>query len=328
MTTSKRVRRAAAAAVPPPVSPTAFRQALGQFPTGVAIVTASQAGHPIGMTANSFASVSLAPPLVLWSVAASARSHDAFVAADAFAIHFLGADYHHLATRFAGRGTAKFEGVTQETGITGAPLITDLAPIFECRRWARYPGGDHTILVGEVVRIIARTHDPLLFHSGRLRGIGVAQLPRPPAPPAADPIGNSLVDLLARADATATAGFSAALPRWGLSMPEWRVLTCLMDSDGLTVGQLAAMALIKQPRLTRMLDRMGRNGLVHRRHAPGDRRRVSVHLTEAGRARLRPALHAALSHEARLLDAFSAEERGRIKAALRLVIDRLAARGV
>lgn len=306
----------------PPVTPAAFRQALGQFPTGVTIVTAMHEGRPIGMTANSFSSVSLAPPLVLWSVAASALSHDAFVAAGAFAIHFLGADYHHLATRFAGRGIAKFEGIASEPGVTGAPLLSDLAPVFECRAWARYPGGDHTILVGEVVRILGRTHEPLLFHSGRLRRIGAMQLPRPSAPPPPSFASNYLAYLLARASFIVSAEFHAALPQWQLAVPEWRVLACLMDGEGLSVGQLAAMALMKQPRLTKVLDRMERGGLVRRGATPGDRRRVSVHLTAAGRARVRPVLHAAKAHEAALLSAFSEEERGIIKTALHLLIER------
>src|ERR1700754_3379401 len=83
-----------------PVNPATFRQTLGQFPTGVTVVTATNGDHPVGMTANSFSSVSLDPPLVLWSVAKSSPSHDPFVEADAFAIHFLGADHGELAMRF------------------------------------------------------------------------------------------------------------------------------------------------------------------------------------------------------------------------------------
>ena len=123
------------------LDPRAFRQALGQFPTGVAVVTATHDNYPIGMTANSFSSVSLAPPLVSWSVAKSSPNHDPFVAAEAFAVHFLGADHHELALRFGQRGADKFAGLAHAPGDTGAPLIEGLAPIFECRAWARYPGG-------------------------------------------------------------------------------------------------------------------------------------------------------------------------------------------
>lgn len=322
MADDKRTRRVSEPDAASSITPAAFRHALSQFPTGVTVVTAMHDGHPIGMTANSFSSVSLQPPLVLWSVAASALSHDAFAGAGAFAIHFLGADYHHLATRFAGRGVAKFEGVAQETGVTGAPLITDLAPILECRSWARYPGGDHTILVGEVVRIVERTHEPLLFHSGQLRSIARARLTQRPATvPDASFAGNYLAYLLARASFIVSGEFHATLPQWKLSVPEWRVLACLMDGEGLTVGKLAAMALMKQPRLTKVLDRMERDGLVSRRTPPDDRRRVTIHLTTAGRARVKPVLRAAKTHETELLGQLSGDERETIKAALHLLID-------
>jgi 3-hydroxy-9,10-secoandrosta-1,3,5(10)-triene-9,17-dione monooxygenase reductase component len=304
------------------LDPIAFRKALGQFPTGVAVVTAAHDGRAIGMTANSFSSVSLDPPLVLWSVAKSSPSHDAFVAANAFAVHFLGADHRDLALRF-GRPGDKFAGLVHAPGETGAPLIEGLAPIFECRAWARYPGGDHTILVGKVVRMVERNHDPLLFHSGELRRIDAAAARRPAPPLASNSFArNYLAYLLARASFIVSSEFHAALGQWDLSVPEWRVLACLMDVEGLSVGELAAMALMKQPRLTKVLDRMERGGLLKRRSTAGDRRRVTLHLTAKGRTRVTPVLVAAKAHEAEVLSRFTDEERASIKYALDLLIDR------
>jgi flavin reductase (DIM6/NTAB) family NADH-FMN oxidoreductase RutF/DNA-binding MarR family transcriptional regulator len=302
------------------LDPAAFRNALGQFPTGVAVVTATHDGYPIGMTANSFSSVSLAPPLVSWSVAKSSPNHDPFVATEAFAVHFLGADHRDLALRFGSRGADKFAGLTHASGETGAPLIEGLAPIFECRAWARYPGGDHTILVGEVVRMVERNHEPLLFHSGQLRRIDALRR----APPlSSDSFArNYLAYLLARASFNVSNEFHARLGEWKLSVPEWRVLACLMDVEGLSVGELAAMALMKQPRLTKVLDRMERDGLLQRRATAGDRRRVTLHLTAEGRARAAPVLAAAKAHEAELLKQFTDAERATIKHALDLLIDR------
>jgi len=301
------------------LDPAAFRKALGQFPTGVAVVTAAHDGRAIGMTANSFSSVSLDPPLVLWSVAKSSPSHDAFVASDAFAVHFLGADHRDLALRF-GRPGDKFAGLAHAPGETGAPLIEGLAPIFECRAWARYPGGDHTILVGEVMRMVERNHEPLLFHSGQLRRIDALRR----APPLADNsfARNYLAYLLARASFIVSNEFHARLSEWNLTVPEWRVLACLMDVEGLSVGELAAMALMKQPRLTKVLDRMERDGLLQRRATAGDRRRVTLHLTAKGRARAAPVLIAAKAHETDLLAQFTDAERATIKHALDLLIGR------
>ena len=301
------------------LDPLAFRKALGQFPTGVAVVTATHDGRAIGMTANSFSSVSLDPPLVLWSVAKSSPSHDAFASADAFAVHFLGADHRDLALRFSQRGIDKFAGLTHAPGQTGAPLIEGLAPIFECRAWARYPGGDHTVLVGEVMRMVERNHEPLLFHSGELRRIDALHRARPLS---SDSFArNYLAYLLARASDIVSSEFHAALKQWNMSVPEWRVLACLTDVEGLSVGELAAMALMKQPRLTKVLDRMERDGLVKRRSTAEDRRRVTVHVTAKGRQRVRPVRAAASRHEVELLNQFTADERQTIKSALELLIN-------
>jgi 3-hydroxy-9,10-secoandrosta-1,3,5(10)-triene-9,17-dione monooxygenase reductase component len=305
---------------PQAVNPVPFRQALGQFPTGVTVVTAMAGDHPVGMTANSFSSVSLDPPLVLWSVAKSSPSHDPFVEAEAFAIHFLGADHGELAMRFGRRGSDKFADIVHTPGVTGAPLIDGLAPIFECKTWARYPGGDHTILVGEVVRFVERNHDPLVFHSGQLRRIDNA-LRRAPPLASGSFARNYLSYLLARASFNVSSDFHARLKEWDLTVPEWRVLACLMDVEGLSVGELAAMALMKQPGLTKVLDRMERDGFLKRQSASDDRRRVTLHLTAKGRTRVKPVQTAALAHEAELLKQFSDSERATIKHALDLLID-------
>ena len=127
--------------------------------------------------------------------------------------------------------------------------------------------------------------------------------------------------LLARASHVVAGGFHARLRTWKLTVPEYRVLFCLTGADGLGVGDLAAMAIMAQPRMTKLLDRMQRQGLIGRHSDDGDRRRVLIHLTAAGRARAAPVLRAAKAHEARLLAPFSAEERTVIKRALDLLIN-------
>jgi DNA-binding MarR family transcriptional regulator len=131
---------------------------------------------------------------------------------------------------------------------------------------------------------------------------------------------NYLAYLLARASFTVSSEFHAALKNWDLSVPEWRVLACLMDVEGLSVGELAAMALMKQPRLTKVLDRMERDGLLKRKGTTDDRRRVTLHLTAKGRARVKPVQRAAKAHEDRLLTQFTDDERATIKHALELLI--------
>lgn len=154
---------------PPNFSPTEFRGALGMFATGVTIVTAlAENGTPIGLTANSFNSVSLSPPLVLWSLARSAGSFAAFSTGSHYAINILGADQQDLAKQFAAKGGDRFAGVQFVSGAGGAPVIQGAAATFECFNRSRYEEGDHIIFVGEVERCSHQAGaSPLLFHGGK-----------------------------------------------------------------------------------------------------------------------------------------------------------------
>ena len=156
-------------AQPPAFSPREFRTALGMFATGVTIVTATTAeGRPIGLTANSFNSVSVEPPLVLWSLARAAASLPAFSTGSHYAINILAADQKLLAERFAVKGGDRWGGVEFTRGCGDAPLISGAAATFECYNRSRYEEGDHVIFVGEVERCTWRAGaTPLLFHGGR-----------------------------------------------------------------------------------------------------------------------------------------------------------------
>ncbi len=146
-----------------------FRTALGAFATGVTIVTAIDSrGQPIGLTANSFNSVSIDPPLVLWSLSRQAGSLPAFEGGSHYAINVLAADQRALAERFSTQHVDRFDGVSFRAGSTGAPLIEGAAATFECHNRSRYTEGDHLILVGEVLHCAHRDGvSPLLFHGGR-----------------------------------------------------------------------------------------------------------------------------------------------------------------
>ena len=153
----------------PNFSKSEFRAALGMFATGVTIVTARTAdGTLVGLTANSFNSVSLEPPLVLWSLSRTAASMPAFQAGSHYAINILGAGQQALALRFAAKGVDRFVDVEFIEGVGGAPLLAGAAASFECFNRSRYDEGDHVIFVGEVERCSWRQGaSPLLFHGGR-----------------------------------------------------------------------------------------------------------------------------------------------------------------
>jgi flavin reductase (DIM6/NTAB) family NADH-FMN oxidoreductase RutF len=139
------------------------------FATGVTIVTARTAqGALVGLTANSFNSVSLDPPLVLWSLARAAASLPAFSTGSHYAINILAADQKELAKRFATKDLDRFADVAFCDGVNGAPLLTGAAATFECFNRSRYVEGDHVIFVGEVERCFHRVGaSPLLFHGGK-----------------------------------------------------------------------------------------------------------------------------------------------------------------
>jgi flavin reductase (DIM6/NTAB) family NADH-FMN oxidoreductase RutF len=160
---------AGSAARPPSFSPTEFRAALGMFATGVTIVTARAAnGRLVGLTANSFNSVSLHPPLVLWSLSHAAASMAVFRHGSHYAVNVLAADQRELAQRFATKGIDRWAGVDYTEGHGGAPLLAGAAATFECFNRSRYDEGDHVIFVGEVERCSHRAGaSPLLYHGGK-----------------------------------------------------------------------------------------------------------------------------------------------------------------
>jgi flavin reductase (DIM6/NTAB) family NADH-FMN oxidoreductase RutF len=152
-----------------------FRHALGLFPTGVAVVTAIAGdGERIGATVSSFNSVSLSPPLVLFSIARTAKSFAAWAEATTYAINILHEHQDDMSTRFARALTDKWQGLKPVIGETGALLVPGALVAFECENYARYDGGDHLILVGRVQALTTTTmHDPrpLVFYRGSYQKI-------------------------------------------------------------------------------------------------------------------------------------------------------------
>ncbi len=160
-----------------------LRQSFGHFTTGVCLVTTlTPEGKREGMTINSFASVSLAPPLLLWSVRDAARSADAFVAARAFVLSILSADQVALATHFARPAPDKFSAFDDqfECGLQGCPKLKTALATFECRTWSRHAEGDHTILVGRVDALAQQPNlAPLIFSGGRMGSLAELAQPMP-----------------------------------------------------------------------------------------------------------------------------------------------------
>ncbi|GAC1626164.1 MAG: hypothetical protein NVS9B10_13830 [Nevskia sp.] len=204
------------------IDPRQFRDALGAFTTGVTIVTTCDAqGRDVGLTANSFNSVSLTPPMVLWSLSKNSASLGAFVDAPHFAVHILAADQEPLSTRFARRGADKFAGLELERGHGGIPLLAGCAARFECRTAFRYEGGDHEIFVGEVITFEHFERAPLVFHGGNYAM--AVKMPRAPGALRSASAGDdasfsreSLANLLAGATTALERQFRGDCERLGL----------------------------------------------------------------------------------------------------------------
>ena len=147
-----------------------FRRALGQFATGVTVVTARASdGRKVGVTVNSFSSVSLDPPLILWSLARQTASFSDFSNATHFAVNVLEAKQHHLSRQFSTPLPDKFAGVDFIEGRAGVPILKGVIAQFVCRKVKQHDGGDHVIFVGEVEEYKYEDGEPLVFHSGRYR---------------------------------------------------------------------------------------------------------------------------------------------------------------
>jgi flavin reductase (DIM6/NTAB) family NADH-FMN oxidoreductase RutF len=155
----------------PALDPLAFRRALGRFATGVTVVTLAGPEGPLGITANSFAALSLDPPLVLWSPAKRSGRHALFTASAEFAIHILSAGQQALCDHFV-RSADGFDAFPYRLSPEGVPILSGCAAVFECRLEAIHDGGDHTIVVGRVRRACSRPGATLIFSHGQF---GIAE---------------------------------------------------------------------------------------------------------------------------------------------------------
>jgi flavin reductase (DIM6/NTAB) family NADH-FMN oxidoreductase RutF len=165
-----------------------FRNALGQFPTGVVVATArTEAGALVGMTMSSFNSVSLDPPLILFSVHRQAHSFALWQTVKRYAINVLNQDQEQVSNQFARPGADKWEGLTPLTGDSGVPMLPNAAVVFECESYARHDGGDHEIFIGRVTALHEHPLNrgkPLVFFEGRYRQLASPATAHAPPPEA------------------------------------------------------------------------------------------------------------------------------------------------
>lgn len=300
-----------------------FRSALGAFATGVTIVTTrTRTGVDVGLTANSFNSVSLDPPMVLWSLAKSSQSLPAFLESSYFAVHVLAAPQEALSHVFATRGAEKFAGLALERGRGDIPLLDGCSARFQCRTAVKYEGGDHVVFIGEVEAFENFDRPPLLFHGGRYAA-AVARPRAISAPDAAEPDSSFsedfLVFLVGRAHFQLFLGLRRDLERHGLTEWQWFVLSILGVRDNRTVADLDRILWRTGSRVTYdLVAGLAAAGLaqLHGSHDPSAR----VTLTESGRRAGLELVAAAKAIESHAERNLGFEDAQLLKEALRSII--------
>lgn len=225
------------------LNPNEFRQALGSFATGVTVITSiAEDRSPVGVTVSSFNSVSLDPPLVLWSLAKNAMSLSAFQNSGCFCVHVLTAAQQDISNKFAARGENKFAGIDYTEGVDGLPLLQKYAARFQCKTTYQYEGGDHIIFVGEVVEYQSTDDAPLVFHSGRY-ALAKSQDSKELAGAAVDLKGGTFSNqfflyLLSRAHYQSAHRLDGDLQAASLDRPEYLALTLFGLGGGLSFQEL------------------------------------------------------------------------------------------
>lgn len=298
----------------------AFRRCLGQFATGVTVVTACNEGNFVGMTANSFSSVSLDPPLVLWSAKRESASFASFEAATHFAVNVLASDQVHLSKHFGRSGPDKFTGISCKPGLGGAPLLEGVVATFECQRAIDYPGGDHLIFVGEVKRFTRYDREALVFAQGLYSIASVhPDLVSPLAPSSdlpAGPMNDFMTALMYRAHGCLSAALDEGREVEGLTVLQTRVMAAIETLPDSTLDDLLPELFLGSNTAQSTLSELIHMGLVQ----VGPSGELS--LTEIGRIRNGSLLSRARAIEARELSGLPAHD----VAACRRVLDYLVRR--
>ena len=288
-----------------------FRNALGQFATGVTIVTTVTAdGEPAGLTANSFNSASIDPPLVLWSLDKTSSNLEAFTQAEYFAVNILSESQQALSNRFAMVDEGRFDGVEFRDGIGRAPLLPGCAARFQCKTTYQYEGGDHIIFVGEVLEFDNFDRPPLIFHSGKYAGaLAVSKEEQ-----SGGYVDDFLLPLLARTFRYLSGPIYARVEAAGLTRGEYRVLASLSDSrfSPETLGRIIPM---DSKSLEADLERLSQRGLL-RMDVQEDGLRQCI-LTPLGSSTVIELIAQAKAAESDAFNDFSKAEQAQLKEALR-----------
>jgi 3-hydroxy-9,10-secoandrosta-1,3,5(10)-triene-9,17-dione monooxygenase reductase component len=303
-----------------------FRRALGTFATGVTIITTrAEDGKPLGLTCNSFNSVSLNPPLVLWSLESKAMSLPVFRAAPYWAVHVLAANQEDLSARFARRGEDKFSGLDVDEGVGGIPLLKGCTARFQCRTASQYEGGDHVIFIGEVLSFDRSDASPLVFHGGRYALAATREASAPRRAYLAGSFGEDFLGyLLGRTHFQFFAHIRPLLAEMNLTDEEFYVLSTLTLKRIMSAAELEAAlagALHEGVRdASASLQALIRRGLVAEAPVVAEAEMPEYRLTEDGTAAALHLIAAAKAVESQALERLGVGEAMLLKSLLNRLI--------
>ncbi|HNZ90335.1 MAG TPA: flavin reductase [Acidovorax sp.] len=299
----------------------AFRRSLGQFATGVTVITACHAGQNVGMSVNSFAALSLDPPLVLWSIRRESGSLQAFKEAGHFAVNVLAANQVELSNRFASSKGDKFGATPWTAGTCGAPLLHGAIAHMECTLHEVIEGGDHLLLIGRVDRYARFAGEPLLFTQGRYavtQEHPEALQADPNAAPVAvayDVSQGTILRLLHHASNRMSQGFLGHRLAAGLSVAQFRIYGWLRDQPH-TTEDLKRLAYLGGRDADDTLAGLCEQGQLTRDDAG------RYHLAPAGRERAQAIVQHVEAFEADLLQGVSESDLAATRRVLGLIAER------
>ncbi|OUR83787.1 nitrilotriacetate monooxygenase [Colwellia psychrerythraea] len=302
-----------------------LRRALSQFPTGVTVITTTDTdGNPVGVTASSFNSVSMDPALILWSIDKGANSLSAFQESKYFAVNVLASDQVATSNNFASRGTDKFANAQYSLGLGNAPILEHYAAQFECKTWAVYDGGDHLILVGEVIEY--RHNDiaaPLVFARGSYAiSTQHPEMIKPAETDNKDNDTDFVNDYLLYLLRETYQRFSADLyPKLNqacdVTPEEWRILARMTSAPTIKVNKLIDMVMQPEDSLRETIAWMVAKELIsYLDHE-------TLQATEQGKKIAEQMKAIALNEERQLLEQLSKEQTQHLKASLKAIINKL-----
>lgn len=302
----------------------AFRRALGNFATGVTIVTAQDNdGNKVGVTANSFNSVSLDPALILWSIDKRSSSKEIFLKASHFAVNVLASDQISISNHFARPSDDKFANIAHQEGRGGALLFADTAAHFECELYQVIEGGDHLILLGKVVDFKDRGRAPLLYHQGVYAvalphsGLDIKEsdLPQQPISTATKHLHDNMNYLLTQAVRVYQREYYPKQQTVGLTVSEARLIMVLYSGKASVREAMLQEIAMPMREIDIAIEGLTQNQFLQSKDG-------HLHLTVEGVKKAEQLVTIASKHQDEVFEAYSAEEIAILKRILQGLIDR------